>query len=37
MGKQVGMSREEVVQMLRMKTRRFSEEEIRAKFGRGQK
>lgn len=34
-GEQRGMSRKEVVEMLRRKTRRFSEEEIGRKFGRG--
>lgn len=33
MGDQVGMSLDELAAMLRTKTRRFSEEEIRAKFG----
>ncbi|KAK5685227.1 hypothetical protein LTS10_003304 [Elasticomyces elasticus] len=33
MGEQIGMSREEVAEMLRTKTRQFSEEEIRSKFG----
>ncbi|KAK1088920.1 hypothetical protein LTR48_001105 [Friedmanniomyces endolithicus] len=32
MGEQIGMSREEVAEMLRSKTRKFSEEEIRVKF-----
>ncbi|KAK1813520.1 hypothetical protein LTR12_012089 [Friedmanniomyces endolithicus] len=32
MGEQIGMSREEVAEMLRSKTRQFSEEEIRVKF-----
>ena len=32
-GDQIGMSKTEIAEMLRRKTRRFSEEEIRAKFG----
>ena len=32
MGDQIGMSQVELAEMLRRKTRRFSEEEIRAKF-----
>lgn len=32
MGEQIGMSRQELADMLRTKTRRFTEEEIRAKF-----
>ena len=32
MGDQIGMSQQELADMLRTKTRRFTEEEIRAKF-----
>ena len=32
MGSQIGMSQEELAKMLKTKTRKFSEEEIRAKF-----
>lgn len=32
-GDQIGMSREEIAEMLRSKTRAFSEQEIREKFG----
>lgn len=35
MGEQMGMSLEERAAMLRAKTRRFGEEEIRAKWGEG--
>lgn len=36
-GDQVGMSKEELADMLRSKTRRFSEEEIQEKFYKGRK
>ena len=32
MGEQIGMSKQELADMLRTKTRRFSEEEIQEKF-----
>lgn len=37
MGEQVGMDKTEVVNMLKRKTRKFSEEEIRSKFGKPHK
>ena len=36
-GDQIGMSKQELADMLRSKTRRFSEEEIQEKFYKGQK
>lgn len=33
MGDQIGMTKQEIADMLRTKTRRFTEEEIEAKFG----
>ena len=36
-GDQIGMSKQELADMLRSKTRRFSEEEIQEKFYTGQK
>ena len=36
-GDQVGMSKQELADMLRTKTRKFSEEEIREKFYEGRK
>ena len=36
-GDQIGMSKQELADMLRSKTRRFSEEEIEEKFYKGQK
>ena len=33
-GDQVGMTLEEIAEMLRRKTRRFTEEDVRKKFGR---
>lgn len=33
MGDQIGMSHEELVALLKCKTRRFTEEDIRRKFG----
>ena len=32
-GNQIGMTQAELAEMLKKKTRRFSEEDIRAKFG----
>jgi hypothetical protein len=34
MGEQVGMTEDQLAEMLRGKTRRFGEEELRVKFGR---
>ncbi len=36
-GDQIGMSKQELADMLRSKTRRFSEEEIQAKYYKGRK
>ena len=36
-GNQIGMSKEELADMLRSKTRKFSEEEIQEKFYKGRK
>ena len=36
-GDQIGMSKQELADMLRSKTRRFTEEEIQGKFYKGQK
>ena len=36
-GDQIGMSKQEIADMLRSKTRRFTEEEIQEKFYKGQK
>lgn len=36
-GDQIGMSQLEIAEMLKRKTRRFSEEEIKSKFGKGAK
>ena len=36
-GDQIGMSKQELADMLRSKTRRFTEEEIQEKFNKGQK
>ena len=37
MGDQIGMSKQELADMLRTKTRRFSEEEIQEKYYKGRK